>query len=95
METTSEKVQTDHEDRLDPDEINELESSESDGKVWSHLPQENKPSQSELEACKDEGSIIDPNLEEKSSQQCFPKKPMLVLSSLQIICGCLIILLQV
>ena len=85
MDNTSKKVQTHHEDQLNPDQIIELESSQD----------ENKPSQSELEECKDEGSIIDQNLEEKSSQQCFPKKPMLVLSSLQIICGCLIILLQV
>ena len=94
-ESTSKKVQTHHEDHLNSDQINELGVLESDGQVLSLFQDENKPSQSELDVCKDEAVIIDSNHEEESIQQCFPKKTMLVLSSLQIICGCLAILLQV
>ena len=38
---------------------------------------------------------IDPNYEKEKIQKSFPKKTMMVLSILQIICGCLAVIFQV
>ena len=102
LETSKEQsgqTHHDHEDHLPSDQINELRASESDDPALSLLQDESNPLQPGLEMGKDEAGpisiVIDSNYEEESIQQCFPKKTMLVLSSLQIICGCLAILLQV